>query len=199
MKKVTILFLLLTALIITSANAQTSQGNMMVGGTLSLSSTSYQSNSDVGSSNITFAPGFGYFVADNLVVGANLLIGSSTTDTGVNKTETTNLGFGPFARYYKFTSNDKFAFYGQASLTLASEKTDVTPGGETKASSTTFAISPGFAYFFNEHWALDFNIRGFEIKSTDPNKDADNDKNTAVVFNVSSFSPSLGFRYHFGG
>lgn len=172
---------------------------MMVGGTLSLSSTSYQSNSDLGSSGITFSPGFGYFVADNLVVGANLGIGSSTTDTGLTKTQTTDLSFGPFARYYKFTSNDKFAFYGQASLTLASSKRDETPGDELKSGSTTFAISPGFSYFFNEHWALDFNIRGFEIKSSDPNKDADDDKSTSVVFNVSSFSPTLGFRYHFGG
>ena len=199
MKKVTFLFLLLSAFVITSVKAQTSQGNMMVGGTLSLSTTSYQSNSDFETSSTTFSPGFGYFVADNLAVGADLLFSSGTTDNGVNKTETNDFAFGPFARYYKYTSNDKFAFYGQAKFTYGTGKTDVTPGGETKTATTTFAISPGFAYFFNEHWALDFSIRGLEVRSHDPNRDGNDDKQTTITFNVSSFSPSLGFRYHFGG
>ncbi|MBT1696743.1 outer membrane beta-barrel protein [Fulvivirgaceae bacterium PWU4] len=199
MKKVTILFLLMSALVITSVNAQTSQGNMMVGGTLSLYTTSYQGNSDLEESGTTFSPSFGYFVTDNLAVGASLGFSSSTDDNGVSKTERSSFSFGPFARYYKFTSNDKFAFFGQASFTIGSGKTDITPGGETKTGTTTFAISPGFAYFFNEHWALDFAISGFAIQSYDPNKDADDDKNTTILFGVSSFSPTLGFRYHFGG
>lgn len=199
MKKVTFLFALMSALVITSANAQTSQGNMMVGGTLSFSNTSQEGSSDAGSSSTTFSPSFGYFVIDNLAVGANIGFTSGTTDTGATKTEANTFSFGPFARYYKFTSNDKFAFFGQASLTLSSTKTETTPpGNEVKNGSTTFAISPGFAYFFNEHWALDFSITGLSIRSNDPNKDADDDKTTTIQFNISSLSPQLGFRYHFG-
>jgi outer membrane protein len=111
MKKVTFLFLLLSALVISSVSAQTSHGNMMVGGALSFSTTSYQGNSDLGNSSTTFSPGFGYFVIDNLAVGANIGFSGSTNDTGGTKTERTSFSFGPFARYYKFTSNENFAFF----------------------------------------------------------------------------------------
>lgn len=193
------LFVLLFATFITfSAKAQTSSGNMMVGGAFSISSTSYQSNSDVGNSSLKFLPNFGFFVADNFAVGAQLSLESSTTDNGVSKTETTSIGFGPYARFYKFTSNENFAFFGEASFLLTSGNTDVTPGGETKSSSVSFAISPGFSYFFTKRWAFDLAFQGLLVRSNDPNKDDDDDKNTTISFGLSSFNPSIGLRYHFG-
>lgn len=199
MKKVTlILFAAFLTLSTLSLNAQTSSGNMMVGGELSFRSTSAEGNSDYQNSGIAFSPSFGYFISDNLAVGAGLSLGSGTTDTGANKTVTSSFGFGPFARYYKFTSNENFAFYGQAQFFYNSERADFTPGGETKSQEITFSIAPGFSYFFTEHWAIDLSIAGLVIRSSDPNKDNANDKTTTIRFDLTSLAPSLGFRYHFG-
>src|SRR5690348_13806033 len=95
--------------------AQTTSGNMMLGGTLDLSSTKYE-NSATNSSSIYFSPSFGYFVADNLAVGASITIGNNTSGTGNAKTVFSSFGVGPFARYYKFTSSENFAFFAQAGI-----------------------------------------------------------------------------------
>jgi hypothetical protein len=196
MKKITLV--LFASFITLSLSAQTSSGNMMIGGNLSFSSRGLESNSDYQDSEINFSPSFGYFVSDNFAVGASLSLGSGTEDDGDTKTVRSSFGFGPFARYYKFTSNENFAFFGQAQFLYSSGRVDDTPGGETRSQAITFSIAPGFSYFFTEHWALDLSITGLVIQSYDPNKDTPDNKSATIQFGLSSFSPNLGFRYHFG-
>lgn len=179
------------------AQAQTSSGNMMVGGALELESSSRQGSNLNDASSLYFSPSFGYFLSDNLAIGAGISVGSSSSGTGDAKTVTTNFGFGPFARYYLFTSNDRFAFFGHAGLHFGTGKTNPPFGADTKSSSISFSVAPGAAYFFNEHWALELALRGISVSSSDPNTANDNDKTTRFNFGVSSFSPSLAFRYHF--
>jgi outer membrane protein len=181
------------------AHAQTSAGNMMVGGALRIYSSGEQSNDDYDYSEFQFAPSFGYFISDNFAIGLNLAIATRKQDNGFALTKYTDFSAGPFARYYKFTSNEQFAFFAQASINFGTGTIDVTPGGETKTSSLNFNVSPGFAYFFNNHWAAELSFSGLSVGSYDPNKDVDDDKNTYVVFDIRSFSPSIGARYHFGG
>lgn len=192
-------FILLCAALVTTifANAQTSSGNMMVGGTLEFSSTSRQGGSFNDGTSITFSPSFGYFIQDNLVVGSSLTLSSSRIGTGADKTINSSFGLGPFARYYKFTSNENFAFFGQAGLSFAFEKTDPSAGGVTKSNSITFSVAPGAAYFFNQHWAIELAITGFVFRSSDPDTSNNNDKVNTVELGLSSFSPTFGFRYHF--
>jgi outer membrane protein len=173
--------------------AQTDQGGMMVGGSLGISSTSYE-GSTTKSSSFNFSPSFGYFISDNLAIGAGLGFGSNTTKAGAVKSTSSSFAFGPFARYYKFTSNENFAFYGQASLMIGSGKS----AADVKSGSTTFAISPGFSYFLNEHWGLDFQFNLLSLNVYEPNKDANDDKTTTINFGVNSFDPSIGIRYYFG-
>ena len=87
---------------------------MMLGGTVEFSSRSHQSGSLSDASGFTFAPSFGYFIVDNLAAGAVITLESSRLGTGAAKTVNSSFGFGPFVRYYKFTSNEKFAFFGNA-------------------------------------------------------------------------------------
>ena len=100
----------------TLVQAQTSAGNMMVGGTIDFTSFSREGGSLNDMSSFTFSPSFGYFISDNLAVGSSLTLSSSRQGTGSAKTVTTGFGIGPFARYYKFTSNDRFAIFGEAGL-----------------------------------------------------------------------------------
>lgn len=196
MKKITLV--LFASFVTLTLSAQTSSGNMMVGGEIDFRSASLEGNSDYQNSSIDFSPSFGYFISDNLAVGAGLSLGSGTIDTGADKTVSSSFGFGPFARYYKFTSNENFAFFAQAEFFYRSGKVDYTPGGENKSQSVSFSVAPGFSYFFTEHWAIDLSITGLVIRSNDPNKDTPDNKTTTIEFGLSSFAPSLGFRYHFG-
>lgn len=189
----------MTAFLFTTifVHAQTSSGNMMVGGSIGFSSVAREGGSVNDASSFTFAPSFGYFISDNLAIGTSLTFSSNRTGTGSAKTVSSSFGVGPFARYYKFTGNENFAIFGQAGLSFASGKTDPAFGNVTKNNSITFSLFPGAAYFFNEHWAMELAITGFVISSSDPNTTNNDDKVTRVDFSLHSFSPSLGLRYHF--
>src|SRR5688572_23388423 len=80
--------------------AQTVQGSKVLGGGVSYETMSYRSfyNDKAKISSISFVPSFGYFVADNLAVGANLSILSSTdSDDGEGaEVQYTEFGIGPF-------------------------------------------------------------------------------------------------------
>jgi len=192
-------FILLFALVIVSnwVKAQTSAGSMMVGGGIEFRSVSREGGSLNDGSSFTFSPSFGYFITDNLAVGTSLTLGSERTGTGDAKTVTTSFGVGPFVRYYKFTSNESLAIFGQAGISIGSGKTDPAFGGVSRNNFLAFSVFPGAAYFFNEHWAAELSITGFLISTTDPNTSNNDDKTTRVEFGLSSLSPSLGFRYHF--
>jgi outer membrane protein len=199
MKRSKIVLLAFLMIVTGYAHAQTSAGTLMAGGAIRIYSASEQSNDDYEYSEFYFSPSIGYFISDNLALGLNLGFETRKQDNGFAATKYTNFSVGPFARYYKFTSNEQFAFFAQASINFGSGKVDVTPGGESNSSSLSFNVSPGFAYFFNSHWAAELSFSGLSVGSTDPNKDVDDDKESYVIFDIRSFSPSLGVRYHFGG
>ena len=194
-KSFIVVFALVTAT--TMAHAQTSAGNMMAGGAVIFGSSSRQGGSVNDYSQFYLSPSFGYFVGENLAVGTSLTFGTSREGTGAAKTTTNSFGLGPFVRYYKFTSSDNFAFFGQAGLTFETGKSDPPVGAVANSNALSFSLFPGAAYFFNEHWAAEFSITGFVLRTEDPNTDNDNDKRTTVDFSIHSFSPALGLRYHF--
>jgi hypothetical protein len=179
------------------AEAQTTSGQMMIGGTLAVSTTNYNDSDGRDNSSFTLAPSFGYFVKDNFVVGASVSLGNSRSGTGTGRDKTSSFGIGPFARLYKFTSNDKFAFFGHAGISFGSSRSETGNVVTDRFNALTFSIAPGFAYFFNEHWATELSITGFRIQNTSSDTFPENDR-TSITFDVSSFNPSLGIRYHFG-
>jgi hypothetical protein len=195
------------ALIAGYAEAQTTAGHWMIGGNVGYTSQKTQRiPGDTKTKSLNINPQVGYFVADNVVVGLEVGYTQEKTtmhDNGFgeveNKYSVTTLA--PFARYYKFTSNEKFAFYAQASVGLGFTRLNYyyygfTPRGRTYSAQ----LSPGFTYLFDKKWALDLQLRGIVYTSSDPNKssDAKNDKTTSFTFNASSLNPALGFRYFIG-
>ena len=86
MKK--IVFGLVTMLVITfAANAQTDKGDWMVGGNMTINTTS-------GNSQFSLQPSAGYFFAKNFVAGADFTLSFGKFD----QTKTFDIGVGPFAR-----------------------------------------------------------------------------------------------------
>jgi hypothetical protein len=194
--------LVLSVMVISIAwlNAQTTQGTISLGGSVGISTEKDETDGeDTKSSEFNFSPSVGYFVIDNLMVGLNLSIVNGKEDDGFGGDDKYSaLFFGPFARYYKFTSNEQFAFFAETGLLFGTYKDKPDGQDETKASAFNFYISPGFAYFFNEHWVVDLSFQAISFSSFDPDKDADDDKSTEFNFGFQTFNPSIGIRYNFG-
>lgn len=183
-----------------AVSGQTVKGTKAIGGGISYSKES-STDPDFGdeeSTEFSIAPSFGYFVADRILVGVNIAFSKSETDTYPTPEEST-FAFGPFARYYIHTSNEQFAFFGQASVMFGSVKrSNEFLTEDIKGKELEISIAPGFAYFFNEHWALELGFRGIAFTNSDPNKDVDDDELKSMQIGLNSLSPStLGIRYHF--
>jgi outer membrane protein len=199
MKKL-VLSLALIAFSVGYIFGQAGAGSKMLGGSVNL--ISYKEQQGAGSddykiSGFQLTPSFGYFISDNFVIGGNLSYSSFTENDQGFKWKSTELAIGPFVRMYKYTSNEKFAFFAEGSLLFGSGKEDPDGPGEFKSRSITLAISPGFAYFISDKWVIDFQLQGISYRSYDPNTDVDDDKETTLIFGVDSFNPSLGFRFIF--
>ncbi len=194
MKKSILIFAVVVCTAVT-AWSQTTQGSLTFGGGIRYTTTKDDYDGDQKNTEFSFQPSVGYFVADNLAIGVTLSMTSNKVDYGNSDNTTNQFLVGPFARYYKFTSNEKFAFTGEAGFLLGSSKSKFSGGGENKGSSFNFYIAPGFTYFLSEKWGVDFQLRGITYSSSKPNKDVDV-KSSSFSFGLQSFSPSLGFRFY---
>jgi opacity protein-like surface antigen len=178
--------------------AQTSAGGMMLSGGFAYESQKEETpGDDDKTSEFTFTPGFGYFVIDNLAVGLNLGLSTGKIEQDGDEYKTSGIVFEPFVRYYKFTSNEKFAFYAEGALAFGSNKIKPDGGDNVKLNTFEFRVSPGFSYFFNEHWAADLRLRGISYTSEDTGYESDYQRST-FVFGVDSFDPTISVRYYFG-
>jgi len=182
-----------------AAWAQTTQGSKSIGGGFEYYSNKQENiygNYDYESSSFEIMPQVGYFIIDNLEVGVLLNYTSGKSGyTQLDPTKNSSFSVGPFARYYKFTSNERFAFTGTFSVSFGSGKTTYPSSSESKTGNMGVFISPGFTYFLSEKWGLDFQLQGIGFSSNDPNKDVDDDNSKTITFGVSSFTPSIGFRF----
>jgi hypothetical protein len=166
MKKV-FLFAAFTALTSLSF-AQTSKSNWMLGGSGSFTSTTPEGGESTTKMNIS--PKVGYFVIDNLALGAEVSYTKNSSESNATTT------FGPFARYYFASLGTSAKLFGQGEAAFGSE------GGE---SVTQFGVHAGVAYFFNNSIALEGSL-GYDNMKVGEAKS-------------SSFGVNVGFQIHFGG
>jgi outer membrane protein len=154
-------------------SAQTMKGNWLVGGSGGFNSYKPDGASESGSS-FHISPNLGYFVMDNLAVGASLGFESV-------KESYSSFGFGPFVRYYFANLGESAKLMGQVSYTINS----ITPEGGKATSGNTLGVAAGLAYFLNPHVALE-GIVGYRADSGDLGKG-------------SGFGINFGFQIHLGG
>lgn len=201
MKKLTLLlFIFMSSL---STFAQLVKGNKAIGGGLTyikVTQPGYSIGGEANDSQATFQalPSFGYFFSDRLIAGIN--VGYSSTKITQFAAETTSSSFlvGPQVRYYMQTSNENFYVYGQLNFLFDFGKTKNGLSPDVKTSGLDLALSPGLAYFLNQHWAVEMSFQGFGYSKTDPNKDVDNNEIKTVNIGLNSLLPSgIGFRFHF--
>lgn len=134
------------------------KGSMFVSGTVGFNSAK---QGDAKSSEFTFSPALGYFVTENIALGARLNVVS-----GEDQFETKSSEFGAdvFGRYY-FTPASKFSVFGELAVGFGSEKIEPLVGAETKFNSFGVNAGIGVSYFLNNNFAIEANWAGLGYNS----------------------------------
>lgn len=155
-------------------SAQTMSGNWMVGGDAGFQSYKPDYPGAKSQTTIYLNPQVGYFVMDNLAVGARVGYQNISDDNS-------SLGVGPFVRYYFAELGEMNKLLGEVSYTFNSN----TPSGGSAVSGSTLGIQAGLAHFFNSHVAMEA-LLGYRSDSGDLGKG-------------SGFGLNVGFQIHLGG
>ncbi len=175
MKKIVIL--LVVCCMTSGAYAQFEKGNKLVGGSLGadfttdktkVDNTTYTNGRNV---NFSFDPQVAYFVINNLAVGGAL--GFSTEsykeDDSDYKSVDNEITIQPLVRYYLSQG-----IFFQGNFIVGSAKSKVTDNGdtdETKYNVSGWSLSAGYAYFLNDHVAIEPQLgyagKGYKNKQND--------------------------------
>ncbi|HOZ76910.1 MAG TPA: outer membrane beta-barrel protein [Ferruginibacter sp.] len=172
MKK--LIFTLAIATASFAANAQTAQGNWLIGGGAGFSSGKFSGGSSV--STFFLAPNAGYFVADDIAVGAELSFASQTGGFS-------SFAAAPFVRYYFLPLGDAAKLLAHGSFGFGSTKDGE---GEESVSATNWKLAAGPAFFLNQNVALETLVYYSSNKVKD-------------VPSYNTFGLSVGFQIHLGG
>ena len=159
MKKITLFVISICATF--GAYSQYNQGRMLVGGSLSFSTVTDKTK-DSGttttlgkSTDFSLAPQFGYFVIDNLAVGAGLDIGLGKWKDEFDSDDNWNyssIELIPFVRYYL-----KQNIFFQGMIGVGSQKNKYGSANTTEYKDAIFSwsLAAGYAYFLTDNVAVE--------------------------------------------
>ncbi len=187
-----------------TAQAQTDQGSLMVGGGLSFSSSTFKSGTTTSDPVTSFSitPRVGYFIADRFVAG--LQLGYSTAnynlfDDDEDEGNTRALSIGPYVRYFVPFGEDKFAFYVQGDFLYGTArfKPEGTSTDPDPIQTINVGISPGFTFFPAEKLGIDLQLSGFQFENSSIGDGNTKSSSTDISFGIESLSPSIGVNLFF--
>jgi hypothetical protein len=210
MRKSTVILLALILGFAGMATAQIlQQGNFLIGSTLGFSSADSkikrvlnnveQTNSGPVSLQLNLSPNVGYFLADDLVLG----IGMDYTfgrfkEANTDRTEDSNLLFGPFFRYY-YDLGENMAFFGEIDLGFGNSSDDQFIGNNKQSITTnifSIGVGPGFTIYSNNAIGIEtmfkynFSRSRFNTMSIDQIQ-------TETITRTNQFDISLGIQFYF--
>lgn len=174
MKKLFLHLVIICVLLLTlTAQAQTSKGSWLIGGSASFVSSK---TGDFDQTDVSISPGAGYFFANNFAAGAGISFASSKQE---GDDATTLFSFNPFLRYYFLDIGPKAKLFGNGSFGFGSAKIL----GDSE-SFTSWEIAAGPAIFINQHVAIELSLAYGSVKFNDSD-DATN-----------AFGAKVGFQIH---
>ena len=173
MKKVFIALFMVA--VSTASFAQFKKGTFLVGGSSGLGLTLFKekvtfstSSSSGKSTSFELEPSAGYFIIDNLAVGAGLGISASSFKPDGNgaKSSQSTIVLSPFGRYY-FNK-----FYAQGSIQFGSGKSKSTfnTTSETTAAVSGFSLLVGYALALNEYVTFEPQVGYGSVTSNDKDR-----------------------------
>ncbi len=148
-------------LVATSANAQITKGNWMVGGSGSFYSEDYK-NEQFKYKNTVFGlrPNIGYFLINRLALGVSPVITFTKTDVS-GTSPVTSYGAGIFTRYYILNPEKKINILTHVGYSLSKSS-------NSDGTSTILDLRGGPAFFINNSVALEMtlNYQASQLNST---------------------------------
>lgn len=181
--------LVLFVLGFSTAMAQTEKGNHLMG--ISVGNITIPTSGGNGTI-ISLQPTYGWFVANNLVIGA----GIPFFNVSSNGSRATQIGLTPFLRYYVGPSQVKPFFGGSVGIV----NTSASSNGSNVASSTDalYSLTGGVAFFLNKSVSFDLGLTY--------TGGATGSLNTLLAGSANALTPnipkalnlSLGFQVYFG-
>lgn len=206
MKKITLLSLLFLLLQWSAFGQTLDKGNFMVGSTVGFSTakskvTSGPRNDDgLSATQINVAPSIGYFILDNFAVGvgADFTL-NSVTEPSQDKTEDSDVLFGPFARYY-FQTSDNVAFFLMGNFGFGNSTDDQVINDEKQSIHTNIiavGAGPGLTIYSKGGFAIEALLKYNYAKSKFDTEIAG--VKTSNTTSTNQFALSLGLQYYFGG
>lgn len=168
------------------------KGDVFISGGFGFSS---DKTGDEQNSSFTFAPAVGFFVTENIAIGARL---GFTTETEENppldEAKTTIFNADVFGRYY-FTPSSKFSVFGELAVGIGTRKFEQ---GLIDGDSQTVGanLGAGINYFLSDHWSIEAGWAGLGFQ-TDDNGGNGAEKTTSFGLGVDLSSISFGLNYKF--
>ena len=172
MKKLFLLTILLVLGAVTTSNAQLQKGNYMLGSDLGSGITPTGSNGLFGFNfglnegagySVGIAPKAGYFIDDNLLLGAIVNLGfTKSGETNNQSTKTTIYGIQALSRYYlspgeagvdNLLRSGRFFVEANAGVAGINIKDGPTTNG------FAFGLGPGYSYFVSNNVALETSVK----------------------------------------
>jgi outer membrane protein len=158
MKKITILVIALASSF--GALAQYNQGRMLVGGSFELSTRTFKTRD--GNQTTTrgtqtvfnLSPRFGYFIIDNLAIGAGVGLGLVKWNSKNNGTDynTSSISFQPFARYYLPVN---VFFHGELGIGTSRTRYEDQNFNDEQRNIFNLALGAGYALFLTDNVAVE--------------------------------------------
>lgn len=153
-------------------------------------------------------PKFGYFIKDNLAVGADLMIVDiyEKNTAGDSGYETNGLGFGVFGRYYFLNLGSRFKTYAEVGASYTNtQTTDIDNGVEISEPDYISYVGTaglGFNFFITKRLSINYTVSDLlyarSSKNDEPGavRDSEFELNLNVFNNIFSNS-TFGFNFKF--
>ena len=179
---------------------QIQKGAVMVGGNISYS-TNKSESTDSKSHSFNISPGAGIAVKDNLILGVDILYGSSLDQGQLTRRETNGFGAGVFMRKYAVIAKN-FYLFGQGRIGTSFYDEEHKNGNIVQEFKTTYinlSAYPGVAYSITPKLMLEAGFPDLLYAGYSSRKatGTPNDKSTSfgVATSLSSGTPlSIGMR-----
>lgn len=175
----------------TESNGGFAKGDMMISGAFSFGA---ESTGDEKESSFEIAPKFGFFVSDNIAVGAKIgFMTEKGEDAAGNDTmDKQTLSLGAFGRYY-MTPASKFSIFAELGVDYGNVDNKL---WDSKSSTISAMVGPGISYFVSDAFALEatWGMLGF---SSDDNGGDGADATTNFGLGLDTRDLAIGFVYKF--
>jgi outer membrane protein len=142
------------------------KGDVFVTGAFTFGSTN-DKDFDTKTSGFEVAPQVGYFLTENIAIGAKLGFASFKEKTaGTTDVDFSSLSVGAFGRYY-FTPADKFSLFAQLGVDYFTAENNL-PGG-MKFNGLDAGLGAGLNYFVSSNFSIEAGVAvlGFSSEKAD--------------------------------